>query len=74
MAFELDVKSMIGKALDKVIADAREEVIKDAVKEFETQVRASVAHVTLKIFEAYSVERIGNQILIRVDIKGDSPR
>lgn len=75
MAFQpevIDFKAEIARALDKVIGDAREEVIKDAVKEFDGRVREAVARVALKVFEVYSVERMGNQILIRVDIKGDN--
>lgn len=67
-----DIKRRVAEAMEVVIRDAREEIIADAVKQFEKEVRANVAKAALAILKVYSVEQMGHQILIRVDIKGGS--
>jgi hypothetical protein len=70
-AFDI-IKHRVGEAMEVVIRDAREEIIAEAVKQFEKEVRVDVARAALAILNVYSVEHMGNQILIRVDIKGGS--
>jgi len=67
-----DIKLAIGRALETYIAEKREEVIKAAIVDFEHQVRESVGRVSLAILDAYSVERLGTDLVIRVKITSET--
>lgn len=58
----------IKEAVEKYAKESAEEIIKQAVLEFEKEVRKNVGQVVLKLLTFYSAERLGNEILIHVKI------
>jgi hypothetical protein len=68
-ASQLLLKERVEAALQAHVTDLREEVIQDAVKEFETRLRATIARATLNLADMYSVEYMGNILQIRVQME-----
>ena len=68
-AMQLLLKERVEAALQAHVTDLREEVIQDAVKEFETRLRATIARATLNLADMYSVEYMGNILQIRVQME-----
>lgn len=59
----------IHDAIQKHIDSAKEQVIKDAVAEFEKSVRESVGKVSISLAEYFSIQRVGQDIIIHATIK-----
>jgi hypothetical protein len=63
----------IAKAVEDAIKvraeEIKDELIKNAVIQFEAEIRKSVGQVSLKLFTLYSIERSGQELLIRVKIE-----
>lgn len=62
----LDFKETIRLALQKEIDKTLDDLIENAKKDLEQRIREKTAHIALAVLDLYSVERIGNEIVIRV--------
>lgn len=62
------LNAKIVEAIEVGIGGERERIIKEAVAEFEKLVRASVANVAMKASQVYSIQRMGPEIVIHVQI------
>lgn len=72
--FEDSIKQILQASLAKKVEDIRAEVVKDAVEEFTRKVRDVVGNSAINLANFYSVERVGAELLIRVQIvAGDKP-
>jgi len=61
---ERDVRELIQKHVD----EAKEEVVKMAIEEFTRRVRKIAAETAIMLQNYYSVEKIGQELIIRVKI------
>ena len=59
----------IKEAVDACLVRESEKIIKIAMHDFEREIRAVVAGVVLKLMTVYRVETMGNELVIRVEIK-----
>ena len=54
---------------DEEIRETRETVLAQAMKDFETRLRKDLAKFTLTLLSEYHIERQGNIVTIRVEVK-----
>jgi len=65
----ISIERDILKALENTITEARQRVVKQAVEQFEKEIRVAVGQVAVSLANYYTVERIGAQLLIRVQME-----
>ncbi len=63
------IEQHINTALHKWLEEARDRAIQQAVKEFEADARKITAQTVLMLLNQYSVEQIGQELVIRVKIE-----
>lgn len=65
----------IAKAVEDAIKiraeEIKDELILNSVIQFEAEIRKAVGQVSLKLFNLYSIERVGQELVIRVQIDHD---
>lgn len=61
-------KEALCTAVSQIIKDEAETFIKTAVAEYEAALRKKIAHIVLNVNDYYSVERMGQELIIRVMI------
>ena len=59
----------VNDALAKQVEGAKEQVIKQAVQEFEEKVRTAVGNVAIRVAEYYTVQMLGSQLIITVKLE-----
>jgi hypothetical protein len=69
MTFDQMIIKTLENSLTKRIEEIRAEVVKDAVEEFTRQVREADGNSAINLANFYSVERMGANLLIRVQIE-----
>jgi hypothetical protein len=63
------IAAAIEQALDKQIAEVKEQIIRRAVEEFNKEVREITAKTALKVSDCFSIERMGTDVIIRVKVE-----
>ena len=65
-------KTLVAYVHDAVVQEAgrvREQEIKAAVKNFETELRKSIANIACRVADFYSVERLDGNLVIHVKLE-----
>jgi hypothetical protein len=65
------MEEKIKKAISFYADGQKERIIKEAAAEFEKAVREACGRVAIMVSEYYSIERTGNQLIIKVEIGPD---
>jgi hypothetical protein len=63
------VLTLIRAAMERWIEIEREALVQAFTKEFETRLRSVAASTVLKLHSLYTVERMGTEIVIRIQIE-----
>ena len=62
-------KASIAQAIEAIIKTEAELFIKKAVADYEAALRNKIAHVIMCAHDFYSVDRMGQELVIRVQIE-----
>lgn len=63
----------VEQAIQREADRLREDMIAQAVKDFEAQLRERIAVATMKVGEFYSYERHGTELVIKVKYDSETP-
>lgn len=67
--FVVGIEATIRRALESRIQEAKDRALNIARTDFETSLRKILADVSLQVANYYSVERLGSELLIRVQLE-----
>lgn len=67
--FESLINSQIEKAISSAVEEHKEELTAAAVEEFEKRVRKEVGEVALHVSNHFSIQRMGQDIVITVKME-----
>ena len=62
------IRNRVAEGLATAVEEIRQDVIKTAVKDFETRIRERVGKTAINLASFYSVQRMGQEIIINVRI------
>ena len=68
--FEDAVREQIHGLIERSVEAEKESLIKEVVKEFEIRVRETVGQASIKVANYFSIQRMGPDLVIRVQIEG----
>jgi hypothetical protein len=60
----------IQEAIQTRIAEVKEQIVREAVREFEKEVRGLISSVAVNVADYYSIQRLANELVIHVKIEG----
>lgn len=63
------IELAVHKAIQEQVDKAKEEIIQTVMKDFEKKIRETVGKVAITLANYYSVQTLGNELIIRVQIK-----
>ena len=63
------LEATIHKAVQDIAKETQELAIKEAVSNYEIQLRKAVGNIAISLVNFYSVERVGNELLIHVKLE-----
>ncbi len=69
MTIHADMSDELTGELHKISGQIVEEFIAEQVKEFEARLRREIAIVTVNAANSYSMERFGNDLVVRVKME-----
>lgn len=70
----IDVESIVRAAIETQVAEIKKRIIEVAVEDFRQQVRGAVGNVAIKLSELYSIQRLGTELVIHVELEHTSGR
>ena len=65
------IARLIEEAIKTKSEQIKTQIVEEAVEQFETEVRKAVGQVSLNLFNLYSIERLGQELVIKVRIDHD---
>lgn len=68
ISFEDTIREKIREAIDKQVEIIKNDIAKSALEEFEAQVRKVLSLVIIRLLDSYSIERLGSELRIVVNI------
>jgi hypothetical protein len=66
-----DLAPLLREAIEKHLHDIIENEIQEVKLRLEKRVRAEIGSIAATVLERFSYERVGNELIIRVDFKHD---
>jgi len=64
------IQSPLLRAIETVVSEEIEKVIEDAKRKVEQRVRGEVGAIAARVLEKFSFERLGQELVIRVEFPG----